>query len=84
MSVPPQILEALGLQVEHRRLIIGFDRRKIQCVAKPAVDGDPICGAPCVLHKEFLRVGAVANLIILHVDREALDLPTEAASAIPY
>jgi hypothetical protein len=75
--VAAEILELLRLKVENGSLVPRFDRGEVQRVAQPAVHRDTVGYAPVVLGKILFKVGAIAYLILLQIDRELLDLPQQ-------
>ncbi len=79
LTVPAQKLELLRLQVEDRGLVVLFGGRKVQRVSHAGVDGHAVGHAPVVLDEVLLEMGPVANLLLLQVDRELLNLAQEKA-----
>src|SRR5215203_7459756 len=79
MSIPAEIFELLRVEVENRGLIVLFVRGKVQRIPQSAIHRDAAGCTPRILHEVLLRVCAVADLLRLHVDREALHLAEQEA-----
>src|SRR5258705_78720 len=72
-----KIVELPGLQVEDSRLVVLFRRREVQRVAHAGRQRPVGRDLPVVLDEVLLEVRAIADLLLLQVDRERLHLSEE-------
>ena len=74
LAVLARVLELLGFQIEDRDLIVFLSRRKVQGVANSGIHREALRQPPVILDEVLLPVCAVADLLVLQIDRKLLDL----------
>ena len=79
ISIPAEVFELLGLQVEHCGLVVLLGRREIQRVSQAGVDGEAPRHTPVILDEVFLELRTIPDLVFLQVDRELLHLSEQKA-----
>ena len=79
LAVATEELELLRLEIEDGRLVVLFGGREVQRVADAGIDRQAIGQPPVVLDEVLLEVGAIADLLLLEVDRELLHLSEQEA-----
>src|SRR5205814_1357776 len=73
-AVASEIFELLGLEVEHRGLIVRVGRGEVERITHAGVERRPAGKLPIVLEEQFCRVRPRSDRAGLDVDREALHL----------
>ena len=79
VPVPSQVLERSRVEVEDGSLVVDLRRREVQRVTQAAVHREPRRDPPVVLDEVLLEMRAVADAVVLQIDRELLDLTEKKA-----
>ena len=79
VAVLSRVLELLGGEVEHRALVVGLGGGEVEGVAQAGVHREARRGTPVVLNERLEHGGALAELGVLEIDGEILDLPQQEA-----
>ena len=67
-------IQHLRLQVEDSPLIVDLGRRKVERVARPEAEREPIRNLPVIYEEKLRDVGTLLQQLLLNVDRERIHI----------